>query len=110
MADVRAMLTLLVALTAAVPAAAADPSEARQAELMHRVLHDCGSCHGLTLKGGLGPPLLPTTLDGKSDEGLATVILDGLPGTPMPPWAFEIAHDEAVWLVKRLKEGLDHAP
>jgi mono/diheme cytochrome c family protein len=29
---------------------------ARQAELLHLLKHDCGSCHGMTRKGGLGPP------------------------------------------------------
>ena len=53
--------------------------------------HDCGSCHGLTMKGGLGPPLLPDTLAGKDEEALAAIILDGVPGKPMPPWRFEFS-------------------
>ena len=68
--------------------------------------HDCGSCHGLTMKGGLGPPLLPGTLAGKDEAALATIILDGVPGKPMPPWRFELQPDEARWLVDRLREGL----
>jgi uncharacterized protein involved in response to NO len=36
-------------------------------------------------KGGLGPPLLPRGLAGRSDAALAAVILDGRPGTSMPP-------------------------
>ena len=50
---------LLCAL--ALPALAASPvlPEARQAELIHRLKHDCGSCHGMTMKGGLGPPCCP---------------------------------------------------
>lgn len=83
----------------------APPSEARQAVLLHRLKHDCGSCHGMTLKGGLGPPLRPAALAGKSDDALVEVILRGLPGTPMPPWAFEIDRNEAHWLVRRLREG-----
>ena len=35
--------------------AAAEPADSRQAELTHLVKHDCGSCHGMTMKGGLGP-------------------------------------------------------
>ncbi|MBY0432057.1 MAG: cytochrome C oxidase Cbb3, partial [Rhodospirillales bacterium] len=45
-------------LTAAAPASAA-PSPARQAALFNLLAQDCGSCHGLTMKGGLGPALLP---------------------------------------------------
>ena len=96
----------MVALTAP---AAAEPGAQRQDQLLHRLRHDCGSCHGLTLKGGLGPPLLPAALGDRPEEALIEVILDGVPGTPMPPWDFEISRDEAVWLVRRMKEGLDDA-
>lgn len=96
-------MALLLASSAA--GAAAEPAPARQADLSHLLRHDCGSCHGLTLKGGLGPPLLPASLAEREAEGLAQIILDGVPGTPMPPWAFEIAPDEALWLARRLREG-----
>jgi cytochrome c55X len=88
-------------------AAAAAPGEARQAELLHRLRHDCGSCHGMTFKGGLGPALLPATLAGRAEEELARIVLDGIPRTPMPPWGVELSEAEALWLVRRLKEGLD---
>ncbi|MFO1046660.1 MAG: cytochrome c [Geminicoccaceae bacterium] len=94
-------------LLALVPAAAwgSEPPPARQAELVHLLRQDCGSCHGMTLKGGLGPALLPASLAAQEPEGLAEVILKGVPGTPMPPWAFEISPDEALWLAGRLKRG-----
>lgn len=91
------------------PSAQAEPLAARQDELLHRLRHDCGSCHGMTLKGGLGPPLLPAALAERAEEDLADVILHGAPGTPMPPWAFELTDDEALWLARRLKQGLDDA-
>jgi cytochrome c55X len=97
---------LLVIFLAAGSASAA-PSKARQGELIYRLRQDCGSCHGMTLKGGLGPPLLPAAMAGKPDEALVEVILNGLPGTPMPPWDIEISREEAAWLVRRMKEGLD---
>ncbi len=95
-----------VALAVA-PAAVAEilPPEARQHELEHLVLHDCGSCHGLTLKGGLGPPLLPGDLAGTPDDVLVDTILHGRPGTPMPPWSFALSQGDAEWLVERLREG-----
>ncbi len=96
---------LVLSLAIGSPALAAPPAE-RQAELIHRLKHDCGSCHGMTLKGGLGPSLLPQALAGKPNDALVEVILYGLPGTPMPPWNFEIREDEADWLVERMKEGL----
>lgn len=97
-------LALLLALSSAA-AWGAEPPPARQAELTHLLRQDCGSCHGLTLKGGLGPPLLPVSLAAHEAEGLAETILKGVPGTPMPPWAFEISPDEALWLAGRLKRG-----
>jgi len=75
------------------------------AQLVALVRQDCGSCHGLTLKGGLGPPLLPPALAGKSAAALAAIILDGVPGTPMPPWNSELTPDDAHWIATRLKEG-----
>jgi len=91
-------------------ASGAQPSPERQALLLHRLMHDCGSCHGMTMKGGLGPSLLPAALADKPDELLVDVILHGLPGTPMPPWAFEINPDEALWLIHWLRRGGKDAP
>jgi len=90
-------------------AAGADPTAERQSTLIHRLKHDCGSCHGMTMKGGLGPALLPSALANRSDDVLAAIITDGVPGTPMPPWDFELSQEEAVWLVRRMKRGVDNA-
>ena len=95
---------LLVAVTA-VPATADEPSAPERSRLSHLVRHDCGSCHGMTLKGGLGGPLLPANLEGASTEGLAEVILDGIPDTPMPPWRSLLSESDALWIARALKEG-----
>ena len=84
----------------------AAPSQERQATLLHRLRQDCGSCHGLTLKGGLGPSLRPAALAGKDDGALADIVLHGVPGRPMPPWRFEVTRSEAMWLVRQLKRGV----
>ena len=60
----------------------------------------------MTLKGGLGSPLLPQALDGIPAESLAEIILNGIPGTPMPPWAGLLSADEAGWIATELKKGL----
>ena len=96
---------VLVFAAGSVPAG--EPVLSRQEALLYRLEQDCGSCHGMTLKGGLGPPLLPAALADKPDEVLVDVILHGLPDTPMPPWGFELSRSEAAWLVRRMKEGLD---
>ena len=85
---------------------AAGPAPQRAAELRHLLLHDCGSCHGMTMRGGLGSPLLPDTLAGRSDEVLAGIILNGIRGTAMPPWAGELSEEDAAWMVKLLREGV----
>ena len=101
----RGAAVLLLAALALPFAAEAAPSAERQAELMNRLVQDCGSCHGLTMKGGLGPDLLPRRLADFSDESLVDTILHGREGTPMPPWSFELSPDEAAWLVDVLKKG-----
>jgi cytochrome c55X len=104
---VRGTIAAVLSL-AAVPAGAApaSPRGGRAAELLHLLQHECGSCHGLTLKGGLGPPLRPAALAGKADEALVDVILNGVPGSPMAPWGLDLSAEEAAWLVRRLKRGL----
>jgi cytochrome c55X len=97
---------VLLALAAATAAAAADPAPARRAELLHMVKQDCGSCHGLTMKGGLGPSLEPAALAEKDANALRFVILHGRRGTPMPPWSAHLTEPEAQWIVDQLKKGL----
>jgi len=86
---------------------AEEPSLDRQSELKHLLLHDCGSCHGMTLKGGLGPALTPDVLSNKSEELLFQAINNGRPGTPMPPWKDILSETDMQWLVATLKKGLD---
>jgi cytochrome c55X len=82
------------------------PVPARQAELLNMVRQDCGSCHGITLAGGLGLPLTPEALKGKSPEALVATILQGRAGTPMPPWNPFMTEAEAGWIVQMLMKGL----
>jgi len=82
-----------------------DISASRQSELSNLLIQDCGSCHGLKMKGGLGPPLLPGTLSGKSAAYLGAVILNGRPGTAMPPWRALLSPAEAQWMANKLLQG-----
>jgi len=99
-------LSLALALGAAFAAAAADPAPARRTELLHLVRQDCGACHGMTMKGGLGPSLEPAALAGKDAAQLRAVILHGRRGTPMPPWRPYLTESEARWIVEQLQQGL----
>lgn len=77
----------------------------RRKELVTLVRQDCGSCHGLTLQGGLGPALLPDTLKNQPAEYLQLVIMQGRPGTAMPPWKRFLTATEAAWIVSNLQKG-----
>jgi cytochrome c55X len=102
-ASIRAIGYGLVGLPVAAACAAESPGLQRQQELANLLQQDCGSCHGLQFKGGLGPPLLPDHLRGKPDSLLIETILNGRTGTAMPPWRGLLTESEAAWLVERLR-------
>ena len=83
----------------------AEPGPARQHELIRLVRQDCGSCHGMTLKGGLGSPLLPDSLRDKPPSSLVATVVFGRPGTAMPAWKTILADGEAEWIVSQLLIG-----
>ena len=99
------LIVALLLITPAGLALAADPTEARQKEISHLVRQDCGSCHGMTMAGGLGLPLRPEALHGKPKESLVATILYGRPGTAMPPWNPFLTEAEAEWIVEMLLKG-----
>ena len=80
-------------------------SASRRAEILYILKHDCGSCHGMTLQGGLGPSLKPDALEKLTREQVALTINHGRPGTPMPPWKPFFNDQEANWLAQQLKLG-----
>lgn len=84
---------MLMALAQAAP----DP-----AALERLVRQDCGACHGMTLKGGLGPALTPDAVAPLGADGIAAVVLDGRPGTAMPPWRGLVSEAEARWIAAYL--------
>ncbi|MHA3905260.1 c-type cytochrome [Castellaniella sp. WN] len=95
------------AALAAGPAASSLSAEQAQ-RVSHLLVQDCGSCHGLRMTGGLGPALTPEALRGKPRDALIATILQGRPGTPMPPWNPFLSPAEAGWIIDRLTEG--HLP
>ncbi len=64
-------------------------------ELIQLVREDCGSCHGRTLKGGLGNPLTPQALHDKPVDSLVATLLNGRPGTALLPWQTFLNEAEA---------------
>ncbi len=80
-------------------------TEQRKSDLVHLVKQDCGSCHGMTLKGGLGPSLLTENLRDKPLLFIQNTILHGRPGTAMPPWKTILTVKEAEWISLQLQKG-----
>lgn len=80
-------------------------SSARQNELLYFIKHDCGSCHGMTLKGGLGPALSAKTLSGKPESYLISTIMEGRANTAMPAWKSMFTYNEAAWITRQLQNG-----
>jgi len=85
--------------------AAEEPSAERATALTRLVRQDCGSCHGMTLKGGLGPALTPVALTGRSSADLAWVIARGRKERAMPGWEPLLQADEIDWIAKGLLDG-----
>ncbi len=82
-----------------------EPGVLRRQALVRMVRQDCGSCHGLTLNGGIGPPLTVAALEQQSQESLTATILHGRPGTPMPPFLGLLEEQEVRWIVRQLLAG-----
>jgi len=100
----------VMGVEAGAPTTSGTPDAPRQRELVRLLRQDCGSCHGMRLTGGLGPPLTPQALRDKPSDSLVATIVSGRAGTAMPPWRPFLSESEAAWLVARLREGDPHAP
>ena len=98
------MRSLLLFLILATTAHAGEVSATRATELRHLVEQDCGACHGMTRKGGLGPDIRAQTLEGRDAEGLAQIIKDGIPDTAMPPWGPLLSDEDINWIAEYLLE------
>lgn len=103
------LVILMFGVTIANSAAAAEPSPQRAAQLTYMVRQDCGSCHGMTLTGGLGPALVPAALKGKPAAYIKHVILNGNQNTAMPGWSPLLSDADAEWIAERLLSGFPDA-
>lgn len=106
----RPAMLLICALACAGATAQVPGTPERQRELVRMVRQDCGSCHGMHLTGGLGPPLTPAALGDKPVESMAATIFHGRPGTPMPPWRAFVTEAEALWIAGQLLGGFPSSP
>lgn len=97
---------LLMAALAMSAVTAVGGAERDDAALRHLVRHDCGSCHGMQLTGGLGPALTPDALADRPVGWVRAVILHGVPGTAMPGWRGLVSETEATRIALYLKERI----
>lgn len=104
----RLATIVAVGLCAFTTGAIANEVGSRKAsELARFVRQDCGSCHGLTLQGGLGGNITAELMRHYDRETLRDIILDGLPGTAMPPWRALLSEAEAMWIADFLRQEKD---
>lgn len=101
---IRALLTFMLVLPT-FQAWALDITPKREKELTTLLYQDCGSCHGMTLKGGLGPALPRERMNLYTRDGLADLIRQGVPGTAMPGWEALLSEQEARWLADQLQHN-----
>lgn len=79
--------------------------DSHQLHLVRMVRQDCGSCHGMQLTGGLGPPLTSASLANLPLDSVIATIYHGRPGTPMPGWKNMISEADARWIAEQLRNG-----
>lgn len=96
------MRSLVLLLLMAGASHAGEVTLPRAAELQNMVLQDCGSCHGLTRKGGLGPDIRAQTLAGYDPAGLVGIIKYGIEDTAMPPWGPLLNDEDINWIAEYL--------
>lgn len=85
--------------------AAADSANDRRSALTQLVRNDCGSCHGITLKGGLGPALTPDRLSQMPSDLIAFWIKNGRPERGMPAWEPLLSDSDIAYIANGLKNG-----
>ncbi len=81
-------------------------SDERKQSLIHLLKQDCGSCHGMRLKGGLGPELTQEKMSAIGVANLMAVIKYGRPGTAMPPWQAILNDSEIQYIAEQLVAGV----
>ncbi|WP_354668015.1 c-type cytochrome [Marinobacter salexigens] len=101
---IQVLLMVILSPSALLADGQPEPSSSLSA-LENLVMQDCGSCHGMTLKGGLGPALRPENLSHLPEKAIAAIIREGIPGTAMPPWKPLLAPVDIEWISHQLKTG-----
>jgi cytochrome c oxidase cbb3-type subunit 3 len=76
------------------PTAKMTPTDLKEGKRLYEA--ECGSCHGVDGSGGMGPSIRGSA-QSRGDEGLFSVIRNGIPGTGMGP--VSSLNDKRAWQV-----------
>jgi DNA-binding beta-propeller fold protein YncE/cytochrome c553 len=70
----------------------------------------CAACHNGDRLGGMGPALLPESLEKLRGNGISDVIRDGRAATQMPAFGETLAATEITLLADWLRQPMDRSP
>ena len=77
----------------------------RQSELLDFVEQNCPACHGIRMRGSIGPALSKANLQHLSVNAVTLTILYGLTDKGMPAWEAQLTEGDAYWIAEFLKRG-----
>ncbi len=83
----------------------AEVTNERQSELLYFVEQNCPACHGMRMRGSIGPPLSEASLQHLSVNEVTLTILYGFPEKGMPAWEAQLSEKDAYWIAELLKRG-----
>ena len=83
----------------------AEVTDERQSELLDFVEQNCPACHGIRMRGSIGPALSKANLQYLSVNAVTLTILYGLTDKGMPAWEAQLSERDAYWIAEFLKRG-----
>lgn len=83
----------------------AEVTNERRSELLYFVEQNCPACHGIRMRGSIGPALSKANLQHLSVNAVTLTILYGLPAKGMPAWEAQLSERDAYWIAELLKRG-----
>ena len=81
----------------------AEVTDERQSELLDFVEQNCPACHGIRMRGSIGPALSKANLQYLSVNAVTLTILYGLTDKGMPAWEAQLSERDAYWIAEFLK-------
>lgn len=83
----------------------AEVTNERRSELLYFVEQNCPACHGIRMRGSIGPALSKANLQHLSVNAVTLTILYGLTDKGMPAWEAQLSERDAYWIAELLKRG-----